>query len=637
MAEIDLDAEWLEADGLGGFASGTVGQIRTRRYHGLLVSAVRPPLDRHVLVSGLETWVVAGDRRIALSSQRYASDVVHPDGISRLVEFNREPWPSWRFDLGGGAEIVQELIALHGSPIVLVTFRLVGELEGARIETRPLLAMRPFHSLRHEGGAFSFDPECRADRITFRPTPEGPGVSIGFDGTYRHEPCWYHRFSYLEEQARGLDFEEDLASPGTFLCNFVRGEACLLLSRSGADSERVMGDARLGALVGEIRQREAMRRGTFSSPKERAADQFLVRRGQGKTIIAGYPWFGDWGRDTFISLRGIGRFDDARDILLEWAPLVDGGMLPNRFADQGEAPEYNSVDASLWFAVVVGELLDRDIDGRLSPAERSALTDAVFAILDGYSQGTRHRIHLDESDGLIAAGEPGVQLTWMDAKVGDWVVTPRIGKPVEIQALWINALAVGGRFFERFQRLEARARASFERRFWDDARGCLFDVIDADHEPNKIDVSFRPNQIFAVGGLPGSLLSPERARRVVDAVERRLLTPLGLRSLERDDPAYRSHYTGGVRERDGAYHQGTVWPWLLGPFVEAWIRVRGGSVEAQREARERFLPPLRAHLDRAGLGHVSEITDAEQPFSPRGCPFQAWSLGELLRIERLLE
>jgi len=307
-------------------------------------------------------------------------------------------------------------------------------------------------------------------------------------------------------------------------------------------------------------------------------------------------------------------------------------MLPNRFPDRGETPEFNAVDAALWYVVAVHEFLAA---GRVTARERQTLVDAVEAILAGYSAGTRYRIHVDD-DGLLAAGEPGVQLTWMDARVGDWVVTPRIGKPVEVQALWLNALSIGSGFSERWAALHARARRAFAARFWDEARGHLADVVDVDLRPGTVDWTFRPNQIFAVGGLPFAVLEGERARRVVDAVEARLVTPLGLRSLAPGEPGYTPRYQGGPRERDAAYHQGTVWPWLTGGFVEAWVRVRGGTPAARAEARGRFLEPLLAHLDDAGLGHLPEIADGDPPHAPRGCPFQAWSVGEALRLTRLL-
>ena len=374
---------------------------------------------------------------------------------------------------------------------------------------------------------------------------------------------------------------------------------------------------------------------TFPSTLHKAADAYLVRRGTGKTIIAGYPWFGDWGRDTFIALRGLclasGRHEDARDILVEWAGTVSEGMLPNRFPDKGETPEFNSVDASLWYVIASHEFL-QTASNSCTADQIAKIESAIEAILDGYSNGTRFGIQLDQS-GLLACGAPGVQLTWMDAKVGDWVVTPRIGKPVEVQALWLNALWIGAQRNPRWQAIFDSGKQSFRSRFWNESRSCLFDVIDCDHQHGTLDASLRPNQIFAVGGLPLCLLEDEPARAVVDAVEASLLTAKGLRSLGPGETDYHPRYEGGVVQRDGSYHQGTVWPWLIGPFVEAWLRVRGSSQSAVNEARNRFLPPLYEHLNEAGLGHVSEITDAEAPYTPRGCPFQAWSLGELLRLE----
>ncbi|HEX4640165.1 MAG TPA: amylo-alpha-1,6-glucosidase, partial [Chthoniobacterales bacterium] len=384
---------------------------------------------------------------------------------------------------------------------------------------------------------------------------------------------------------------------------------------------------------------ERDRRESFPSSLERAADAYLVRRGEGKTIIAGYPWFGDWGRDTFIAIRGLciatGRLEEARDILVQWTGVVSEGMLPNRFPDQGDLPEFNSVDASLWYVIAVGDYL-------LAVAKKPKLTldchteklrAAVEAILTGYHDGTRFHIHAD-ADGLLAAGEPGYQLTWMDARVDGREITPRIGKPVEIQALWLNALAIGAQFSPRWQSAFEKGRANFETRFWNETGGYLNDVVDCNHQSCTTDGTFRPNQIFAIGGLPLTLLSPERARQVVEAVEARLLTPLGLRSLAPNEAGYVGHYEGGVAQRDGSYHQGTVWPWLIGAFVDAWLRVRGNSPQAKAEARARFLPPLYEHLQHAGLGHISEIAHADPPHTPAGCPFQAWSLGELLRLER---
>jgi predicted glycogen debranching enzyme len=311
-------------------------------------------------------------------------------------------------------------------------------------------------------------------------------------------------------------------------------------------------------------------------------------------------------------------------------------MLPNRFPDSGEQTEYNSVDASLWFIIAAHEFLQAaNSSGIISAKEKRALQNAVEQILEGYSRGTRFGIRMDD-DGLLACGVAGVQLTWMDAKVGDWVVTPRIGKPVEIQALWLNALKIAGAFSHGWTQHFQQGLKSFREKFWNDAGGFLYDVVDVDHQTGKNDATFRPNQIFAVGGLPFQLLESWQADRIVAAVQERLLTPLGLRSLAPGEPDYKPHYEGGVWQRDGAYHQGTVWPWLIGPFVEAWVRVRANSAKVKSEAREKFLAPLQAHLDEAGLGHVSEVADAEMPHTPRGCPFQAWSVGELLRLDQVV-
>ncbi|HYZ74249.1 MAG TPA: amylo-alpha-1,6-glucosidase [Chthoniobacterales bacterium] len=381
-----------------------------------------------------------------------------------------------------------------------------------------------------------------------------------------------------------------------------------------------------------LRYKESSRRRQLSRPERLAADAYIVKRGNGRTIIAGYPWFGDWGRDAFISLRGLclagGRLADAQDILVQWSSAVSEGMLPNRFPDHGEAPEYNSVDASLWYIVAVHDYLEACEDQSQpvvpSDEDRQKLKDAVDAILTGYSRGTRFGIKADD-DGLLSCEQPGIQLTWMDAKVGDRVVTPRVGKPVEVQALWLNALWIGSQFAPEWKALFEQGRASFGHRFWNEAGGGLFDVIDCNQQPSATDPSIRPNQIFAVGGLPLQLIEGERASRLLRTVETNLLTPIGLRSLAVKEPAYVPRYEGGVRQRDGSYHQGTVWPWLIGPFVEAWLRVRGNSPEA----RARFLPPLHEHFREGGLNHISEIADAESPYAPKGCPFQAWSMGNI--------
>jgi predicted glycogen debranching enzyme len=601
--------------------------VRTRRYHALLLAATTPPAGRMVLVNAVEAWVETPAGSVALTSHRYAPGVIHPDGARRIEAFASDPWPTWVFRLPDGSRVEHGILVRPGRTAVALWWRLL-DGPGGVLAVRPLLSGRDYHALHHENPAFRFDADVTEDRIVWRPYAGVPAVVARGNGRYTHAPDWYRRFRYAAETARGLDDTEDLASPGVLRFDLARGEATLVLAAEGHEPAED---------VEAVRAAERRRRTAFPSRLHRAADAYLVRRGRGKTIVAGYPWFTDWGRDTFIALRGLclatGRLDEARAILCEWAGAVSEGMLPNRFPDRGEEPEFNAVDAALWYVVAVHDFFQAS--AHVAAEERRLLGAAVERILAGYAAGTRFGIHAD-ADGLLAAGVPGVQLTWMDAKVGDWVVTPRIGKPVEVQALWLNALRVGSATSERWAALYARGRAAFEARFWDEARGCLHDVVDVDHRPGTHDPTFRPNQVFAVGGLPFAVLEGARARRVVHALEGQLLTPLGLRSLAPDEPEYRARYAGGVRERDGAYHQGTAWPWLTGAFVEAWVRVRGGTADARRQARARFLAPLLAHLDDAGLGHLPEVADGDAPHAAGGCPFQAWSVGEALRLERLL-
>ncbi len=630
----DASAEWLEADGLGGFASGPLRGPRTRRYHALLLTATTPPTGRLVLVNGCEAYVETAGGQYALSSQRYAPRSVSPDGERHVTGFSSEPWPSWSFELDDGTRVEHELFVPKGLPVVALSWRLLGDRRPATLSVRPFLSGRDYHQLHHENDDFRFDGELAGDSVTWRPYASVPSITALANGGFFHEPHWYRQFLYAEEQARGLDYLEDLATPGYFRFDLERGQAVLLFAAEGDAARRLRDTGEALSIFKGLRTTEKKRRDALGGRLDRAADAYLVKRGSGRTIVAGYPWFADWGRDTFIALRGLclatGRLEDARRILVEWAGAVSEGMLPNRFPDRPEeAPEFNSVDAALWYVVAVGEFVEAARD--LGAADSAALEKAVLAILEGYASGTRHGIRADV-DGLLAAGEAGVQLTWMDAKVGDWVVTPRIGKPVEIQALWANALAVGGRFDARWKQSLERVRSAFADRFWDAERRSLHDVVDVDHEAGRVDASLRPNQIFAVGGLPLALLAGERARQVVDAVQAGLLTPLGLRTLDPRAAGYTPRYQGGVEQRDGAYHQGTVWPWLLGAFVEAWVRVRGGTPEAKTEARRLFLAPLLRHLDEAGLGHICEVADAEAPHVPGGCPFQAWSVGEALRL-----
>jgi len=644
---VNQSAEWLETDGLGGFASGTVGLIRTRRYHALLLAAPeagdsRGGENRVVHVNGVEVWLENDAGQHPLSSQRYAPDVVHPDGRDRVSDFTDEPWPKWTFSIAPGVRVEQEVVVLHDAPLVALSWTFSEGVKG-RLVVRPLLSARDYHSLHHENTAFSFKATRSPDLVSWRPYEAHPAILALSNGAYEQEPRWYRDFLYEEERARGLDHREDLASPGRFVFEAAAGEAILILGVDGADVRRVASTASPTVCLEQVRDSERRRRSALSTRLHRSAADFVVRRGARSTIIAGYPWFTDWGRDTFISIRGLciatGRLDVAERVLLSWSDHVSEGMLPNYFPDGARAPAYNSVDASLWFTVAVYDYCQAAAAAdSLHPETNERLAAAVSAIVEGYWRGTRYGIHA-AADALLAAGEPGIQLTWMDAKTDGRVVTPRIGKPVEVQALWINALRIAGQLTadDRHAAAAERATKSFTERFWNAERGCLYDVVDVDHRDGALDPLIRPNQIFAVGGLPWSIVARERGRAIVKLVEGTLWTSLGLRTLAPGEPGYRNAYEGDVADRDACYHQGTAWPWLAGAFIESYVRMHGGSKAARARARHKFLEPLLAQVGNPGLGHLTEIADAEPPHTPRGAPFQAWSLGELLRVTKLLE
>ncbi len=629
-----LRREWLETNGLGGFASSTIAGINTRRYHGLLIAATRPPVGRVALLSKLEETLVIGGRRFDLASNRYPG-VVHPRGYQYLREFRLDPFPVLTF-LVEGVELEKRIFMVHGENSTVVEYELRNTDVECILEIRPLIAFRDYHSTTRRNDALN--PEVVRDEglATVRPYRDLPALHFSHNGV-ELEPGgdWYYNFQYDVEAERGLDSCEDLFSP--FVVRFALGP-----DRAGAIiASTEPRDASTAAVLcrAEIERRtRVLAASPCDHPLVRAlvaaADQFLVRRGDLSTVIAGYHWFGDWGRDTMIALPGLtlatGRFETARSILLAFAASVDRGMLPNRFPEAGETPEYNTVDATLWFFEAVRALAHYTGE---TAFVRDRLYETLKEIVEWHVGGTRYGIRCDD-DGLLVSGEPGVQLTWMDAKVGDWVVTPRRGKPVEIQALWYNALRIMedlARAFgddaarARYSDLANRARDSFNRLFWNDQTGCLHDVVDG----GSHDGTIRPNQIFAVS-LPHAMLPAQNASQVVDVVRRELLTPFGLRSLSPRDSQYRPRYEGGVWSRDAAYHQGTVWPWLMGPFLTAYVKVHGGSASARQQATG-WLEAFHGHLGVAGLGQISEIADGDPPHTPRGSIAQAWSVAELLR------
>jgi predicted glycogen debranching enzyme len=632
-----LRREWLETNGIGGFASSSVAGVNTRRYHGLLVAATRPPVGRLALLSKLEETLVVDGRRYDLSANQYPG-VVHPQGHQYLSRFRLDPFPIFTYSVDG-VELEKSVFMIQGenSTVVQYSVRSNGDARrDLRLEVRPLVAFRDYHSTTHENGALNPEVMAEGSLLTLRPYEGLPALHLAHDADEVARAQWWNRnLEYAAEQERGLDFREDLFSPLALKFDLSsRTEANVIASTERRDARDADEYRRA-----EIARRESVLASAPSGdelvrPLTAAADQYIAARAEGKTIIAGYHWFSDWGRDTMIALPGLtlvtGRADVARSILLEFARHVDRGMLPNRFPDAGEAPEYNTVDATLWFFEAVRAFLHYTGDYEFV---RRNLYGVLREIVGWHERGTRYRIHTDE-DGLLFAGEEGVQLTWMDARVGGREITPRTGKAVEIQALWYNALRVVenlarefglGEDERKFGAMAARARESFGRLFWNEDAGCLFDVVNGDAR----DGSIRPNQIIAAS-LTHSMLAAEKARRVVETVERKLLTPFGLRSLAPSDPQYHGRYEGGPESRDGVYHQGTVWAWLLGPFITAYVKAHGRSAASRRQAA-RWLAPLAEHLSDAGLGHVSEIFDGDAPHRPRGCVAQAWSVAELLR------
>ncbi len=655
----DAGAEWIETDGLGGFASGTATMVRTRRYHALLCCAKTPPTSRMVLVNGFEAWLEAAGQRYALSTQVYEPGVVHPDGYSRLTDFNADLWPTWTWAVqtpAGEITLKLELFVPHHRPMCILRWSRLDEKPrpGGRsagdvaLCVRPLLSGRDYHATHHENDVMDMwgfvSAEPGGQRVIYRPYPGVPETHIVTDAEYQHAPDWYRGFRYDVEAYRGLDCREDLAAPGVFTRVLSPGDGAhfLLSATTPSGASELTPEGSPSEQVSEYADRERARRQSLGDGLVRAADAYLVTRGLSTTVIAGYPWFTDWGRDTFISLRGLclatGRLDEAQQILADWARYRVEGMLPNRFPDHGTQPEFHSVDAGLWYITAAYDFLEaaRKANLRNISGDQRAITGACLGLVEGCIEGTRHGIRMDPKDGLLAAGEEGSALTWMDARYDGRAVTPRIGKPVEIQALWINALKLVAGKNKRLLKLYEQARASFVERFWSQSRGYLADVVDVNHRPGQVDWSVRPNALFAIGGLGLCLLPDEAARAVVDRAEKDLWTPMGMRTLAPGERSYTGVYGGSPAKRDESYHQGTAWPWLMGSFVEAWVRVRGSSAEAKAEARTRFLEPMLRHPTRGGLNHIAEIADAEPPHHARGCPWQAWSVAEALRLDRIV-
>ena len=633
--------EWLETNGIGGFSSSTNIGLNTRRYHGLLTAATKPPVGRLVLLSKLEETLVIDGRRYQLSTNQYPG-AVHPQGFNHQIGFRLDPFPVFTYEVEA-LRLTKSVFMVQGENTTVVQYELDGhDLTNVTLELRPLIAFRDYHGTTHENNALKSQFETESRLTTFRPYSDLPALHLAHDrAQVESTGFWYRNFQYAIEQERGLDFAEDLFNPCTLAFDFAsKPSVNIIASTARHDAE----DADAFRKSEVARRPNNERRSTdltdLVSVLKRAADQFIVAREQGETVIAGYHWFADWGRDTMIALPGLtlvnGRSDVAKHVLEEFSKHVDQGMLPNRFPDAGEAPEYNTVDATLWFFEAVRSFLQFTNDDEFV---RTKLYAVLRDIIDWHVRGTRYRIHVAD-DGLLFAGERGVQLTWMDAKVRDNVITPRHGKPVEIQALWYNALRVmsdlAGRFDDpeaqqRYHAMASKACVSFNELFWNEETGCLYDVVNdepRDGSTETRDASIRPNQVIAIS-LTNSILSKERATSILNVVERELLTPRGLRTLSPSDPHYIGRYEGGPSTRDAAYHQGTVWPWLMGSYITAYAKTFGHA--AAQTFFATWLDNFKEHLHEAGLGQISEIFDGDSPHTPRGCIAQAWSVAELLR------
>jgi len=633
-----LSLEWLIADGTGSYASSTVIGCNTRRYHGLLVAAQRPPTDRTVLLSTVEEEVSIREGVHNLSTNEYPG-VFHPRGHRYLVGFRLRPFPQWTYDLGGTL-LRKEVMMLRGRRAVCIRYRLAGLDGKVRLKVVPMLACRGMHELAGPGAAYEVHRAEGSRAVKLHGGTRRLEAHLhASDGSYQEEPLRFSRMTYRREGERGFDAEEELFSPGSFVVT-LRPQREFTITASAGTLEGVDPKAE--------RDRETKRVSVYLedfAPHSQlehelalAADAFLVRgAGRDTNIIAGYPWFEVWGRDALISLEGLalvtGRLDEAGQVLTGFANRIVDGIVPNYLAADPAYDAFNSIDAGLWFVHATARYLAYGGNEQLA---RERLWPKVCDLLDSYTAGTRSDIRAD-GDGLLRGGSPETQLTWMDAKVHGRAVTPRYGKAVEVNALWYNALCVGAELSQRFagspegygSRSE-KVRRAFEEVFWCDECGCLYDYVAGD----IVDSRLRPNQILAVS-LPHSVLEKAKWESVLEVVSEHLYTPYGLRTLAPSELDYRGRYEGPEEARDEAYHQGTVWAWLLGPFYETYLKVHDHSRHARRKVGE-ALSVWEGHLREAGLGQVSEVFNGDSPHLAGGCIAQAWSVAELLRISRMV-
>ena len=618
-----LDEEWLITNGIGGFASGTIVGCNTRRYHGLLCAAMNPPVGRVMMLNRLgEIIRIRGsDEMTAELSVNQFGDTFHPRGDRYLRRFDLDAANArWEYEIGG-IRVVKEIQMVWRQNAVGIRYTVDPGDKDVELSLLPFVRMMDFHALRHEKDTFD---ESHGKRNCSIGLGSNKLVMAADAGAYEPGPDWWFGQTYAIETDRGLDDREDLYTPGRFVFSTAKKGAITIWAAAEP--------AKIFNWDGELARRRAVVKPTpGASPAIQrllhAANDFLVARptpdGQaGCTVIAGYPWFADWGRDTMISLPGLllypGRFDEARQVLCVFAKYISDGMIPNRFDDYSNEPSYNTVDASLWFIHAAFEYLRLSKD---SETFEKSLRPGCQAIVKGYTQGTRYNIKVDPADGLVTQGDANTQLTWMDAKCEDVCFTPRQGKAVEINALWYHALRLLGENARADQVGE-----SFRKAFWLNPFRGLADVVDG----TQRDVSMRPNQIFAASLANSPLTRPQQAA-VVEAVRRELLTPVGLRTLAKSDPNFKGSYTGTQKQRDAAYHNGAVWPWPMGAFLEAYLKVNDRSQPAIEQA-QRWLQPLLETMSHGCIGQIHEIFEGNEPHRPVGCFAQAWSVAEALRL-----
>jgi predicted glycogen debranching enzyme len=610
--ELSTRREWVLPNGIGGFAMGTASGINTRRYHGFLISALNPPTDRTLLFGGIEASAQSGSYKLPLNANQYPG-AIYPDGHLYLRKFEyTEDTVRWLYK-GSTMTLEKTLTVTQGKNEVSVGFENKGG-KTISLTLRPLICFRDFHSNFTERSTYPQAIEFGSDRTVIE--ENGIKFEISHHGATRFPVHgWYYRFEHQRETERGLSPRDDLYCPCELRVELAPGERFVLVAGSAGQSHEF-----------SLSPQNNGERHQLSAWLRQAATKLIVETENRTSILAGFPWFSDWGRDTMIALPGIclhtGRIEQAKRILRDYGSQMFQGLIPNRFVEKGERADYNTVDATLWF----GNAIYKTLLAEWNPEFANEMLIVLKEVVDWHMKGTLYGIKVDARDGLLTQGEPGTQLTWMDAKIGDWVVTPRHGKPVEINGLWINLLRVTEWIANKlslpsqeYAKAAVLAEANFESKFWHEIRGHYLDTA----EPN--DASLRPNQVIAMS-LPFSPCSKERAQRALQVVEKKLLTPFGLRTLAPEEPGYIGRFKGSMNELDAAYHQGTVWPWLLGPYISAFVKCGGSRLDAKQRLRM-----VKDMMMEYGLGGIAECYDGDEPHTPGGCPWQAWSVAEVLR------